>query len=627
MVVCEIAPEVSPVLEDRPYLSPLYSYLSRTRITTRLVRTCGTVILPALFGCVLLTGQKAEGQTAEISSLTCAGGSFTGAGTDACTVTLTTTAPASGLTVSLASNDVRVTLPSTVDVAAAASSATFSATVTPVYDAQIATLTASMNGASQSFGIDLIPPAPSSLVCDSGSFVGAGTTECTVTLDAGAPRSGLTVYLSRNDPRVTLPSTVLVAAGAVSATFNATVAAVYDAQTATLTAMASGSAQSYPIDLTPPAPLALACASGSFTGAGIAVCTVSLNAGAPASGLTVYLASDDARVTVPSTVLVAGGASSATFTATVAAVYDAQTATLKAWASGAAETYGINLIPPVPSSLTCASASITGAGSDTCTVTLTAGAPSSGLTVYLASKSTYVSVPSTVLVAGGSTAASLTASATAVPTAQSATLRATAGGVSASVAVQLIPPVPMLSVNASSIGFGNVDINDAATQSLVLTSSGTAPVSVSSASVSGTGFSVTGASLPLALSPGQTATLFVTFNPGAAGNASGGITLTSNCSMGTMAVNLSGTGVQPTYSIQLSWDAPTDSADPVAGYDVYRALSGSSSYQLLNASVVDSTSYTDSAVSNGASYIYYVTSVDAQGNESAPSNQFSASIP
>jgi len=89
----------------------------------------------------------------------------------------------------------------------------------------------------------------------------------------------------------------------------------------------------------------------------------------------------------------------------------------------------------------------------------------------------------------------------------------------------------------------------------------------------------------------------------------------------------SGASSPSSYEVNLTWDAPTSSPDPVAGYNVYRAVSGSSTYQLLNSSVDTSTTYTDTTVADNTSYTYYVESVDAEGNESVPSNTFTISIP
>ena len=143
--------------------------------------------------------------------------------------------------------------------------------------------------------------------------------------------------------------------------------------------------------------------------------------------------------------------------------------------------------------------------------------------------------------------------------------------------------MPTLSVNATTIAFGDVDLNSPATQSLTLSSTGTAAVTVSAVTVAGTGFTVSGATFPLTLNPSQTATLSIEFDPTAAGAVSGSLTLTSNSSTGSsIAITLTGTGETTSYEVNLTWNAPTSSSDPVAGYNVYRSPSGGTSYQELN---------------------------------------------
>jgi hypothetical protein len=188
--------------------------------------------------------------------------------------------------------------------------------------------------------------------------------------------------------------------------------------------------------------------------------------------------------------------------------------------------------------------------------------------------------------------------------------------------------VSTLNVSASAITFGDVNLNSPSTQSLTLTSTGSAVVTVSSATVSGTGFSVSGASFPLALAPNQTVVLSVQFDPTTAGAVSGTLTLTSSSSTGdTNAISLTGTGASSAYQVNLAWDAPAGSSDPVAGYNVYRAGNGSASYELLNTSPVTQTTYADSTVAINQTYNYYVESVDASGDTSAPSNTASINVP
>ena len=284
--------------------------------------------------------------------------------------------------------------------------------------------------------------------------------------------------------------------------------------------------------------------------------------------------------------------------------------------------------PAALDGLTCASASITGAGTDSCTVTLTAAAATGGLKVDLASSNAAVTAPAWVTVAAGATSVGFKATISAVTKAESATLTATADGVTKSDTIQLGAATPGLTLQSLSVSFGDVTLEAPATQTVLLTSSGTAALTISAATVSGVGFSLVGPGFPVTLQPGQQTLLEIQFDPTATGATAGKVTLTTNTTAGTATITLSGTGAAAAaYEVDLSWDAPTDSAVPVVGYDIYRAVSGSSSYQLLNAHVDDLASYADTTVQSGNSYTYYVVSVDAEGNHSVPSNLFSATVP
>jgi hypothetical protein len=284
------------------------------------------------------------------------------------------------------------------------------------------------------------------------------------------------------------------------------------------------------------------------------------------------------------------------------------------------------------SALSCSSASFTGSGTDACTVALSGAAPSGGLSISLSSSSAAVMVPAAVTVPENATSATFKATVSPVTTSQTATLTATAGNVSNSFALQLNATasvaVPALSLSAASLPFGNVTVNTTSTQSVTLTSTGTGSVTVSAATLTGAGFTLSGVTLPVTLASGQTATLEVQFEPTTAGTATGQLTISSNSSTnGTATIALSGTGTAAFYAVNLSWNAPTSSIDPVAGYNIYRALSGSSTYVLLNSSIDTETSYVDSTVVSGKAFDYITKSLDAAGVESLPSNIFSVTIP
>lgn len=200
-------------------------------------------------------------------------------------------------------------------------------------------------------------------------------------------------------------------------------------------------------------------------------------------------------------------------------------------------------VSPALSAFSCATTSFTGAGSGTCTVSLAAVAPSSGVAVSLSSSNTAVTVPASVTIPAASANATFTATVAGVATNQTATLTASAASASKTASLTLNAGTPALTLSAGSIAFGSVQTNTATAKSVTLTSSGNAAVTISALSVSGSGFSASGISAPLTLAAGQTATVNVQFDPTATGAASGQVSLTTNCaSGGTKTIALSGTG-------------------------------------------------------------------------------------
>lgn len=85
------------------------------------------------------------------------------------------------------------------------------------------------------------------------------------------------------------------------------------------------------------------------------------------------------------------------------------------------------------------------------------------------------------------------------------------------------------------------------------------------------------------------------------------------------------------HSANLAWTYTNGTADPGVGFNVFRIVKGSSgSWTMLNTSPITlaTTSYTDATVATGVDYLYYVTAVDAQGNQSNPSNTWdSGAVP
>jgi uncharacterized protein (TIGR03437 family) len=104
------------------------------------------------------------------SSLSCTPATVAGPGTASCSVTISETAPAGGTTVSLSSNNVKVTVPSSVLVLAGQIKADFSATVAAVSTNETAIITAETDSLSLMFMLQLASGLQIDAVANGASF-------------------------------------------------------------------------------------------------------------------------------------------------------------------------------------------------------------------------------------------------------------------------------------------------------------------------------------------------------------------------------------------------------------------------------------------------------------------------
>ena len=100
-----------------------------------------------------------------------------------------------------------------------------------------------------------------------------------------------------------------------------------------------------------------------------------------------------------------------------------------------------------------------------------------------------------------------------------------------------------LTSNPTSLSFGSVQVGVKQTLSETVTNTGGSSLTISAIAVSGSGFSLSGTSVPVTLTSGQATTFSVSFDPTSAGAVSGDVTVTSNGSNPTLTIPLFGTGV------------------------------------------------------------------------------------
>jgi hypothetical protein len=181
-----------------------------------------------------------------------------------------------------------------------------------------------------------------------------------------------------------------------------------------------------------------------------------------------------------------------------------------------------------------------------------------------------------------------------------------------------------LTLSPASLDFGDVTVGSSDTQTVTLTNSGDASLTISQADLTGADFSIS--SLLVTLAAGQTTTFSVTFAPTTSGSHTGALTLTSDASNSPSTLPLAGNGVAAiAHEVDLFWD-PSSSPD-VAGYNVHRAIQSGGPYMKLNPVLLGTTTYTDATVMSGATYFYVATAQDGTGVESTFSNEAVAVVP
>ena len=111
---------------------------------------------------------------------------------------------------------------------------------------------------------------------------------------------------------------------------------------------------------------------------------------------------------------------------------------------------------------------------------------------------------------------------------------------------------PAISVTPSSVSFGSISVGSSNTQTMKVTNSGTGVLTISQISVAGSGFSSSGATLPISLNAGQSSNFNLQFAPTSAGVVNGSASLVSNAPGSPAVISLSGTGTAASQTLSFS---------------------------------------------------------------------------
>jgi uncharacterized protein (TIGR03437 family) len=289
-----------------------------------------------------------------------------------------------------------------------AKTANITVTTSPVASGQSAVIAASANGASQSDTLTLTSSGQlSGIQCalPTASWIqimgSAANAACTVTL-VNAPVSAETIALTTNSSGLTLPASVSVAAGATSAKFTAKSGSLpaLTIQHVTITASLNGDSETTMFtiavlvsSLTCSRTAIMNPASTSTT------CTIKLSQPAPVAA-AVAVSDSSTNLTVPASVNVPAGASSAAFTATIGNP-PYTVVTVSAALAGIEQSATVTVGPVPVKSLTCTPSALKAGKTSACTIALVGPAPAGGEPVTISASSGKLAVPSSATVAAG----------------------------------------------------------------------------------------------------------------------------------------------------------------------------------------------------------------------------------
>ncbi|MGA7659249.1 MAG: choice-of-anchor D domain-containing protein [Candidatus Sulfotelmatobacter sp.] len=99
-----------------------------------------------------------------------------------------------------------------------------------------------------------------------------------------------------------------------------------------------------------------------------------------------------------------------------------------------------------------------------------------------------------------------------------------------------------LGSSPTSLAFGSVRVGNNQALAETVSNTGGSSLTLSQVGISGTGFTLSGITTPVTLTPGQSASFSVSFTPQSASSAGGSLTITSNASNPTLTIPVSGTG-------------------------------------------------------------------------------------
>jgi probable HAF family extracellular repeat protein len=353
-------------------------------------------------------------QVQTIASLSLSPATVLGGNSVTGTVTLSGPAPSGGVLLDLSSsNTAAATVPGSVTVSAGATSATFTVVSAPVAADTPVTISATSGTSTKTAALTVQAPTLLSLTLNPVGLIGGKSSVASATLNGLAPSSGLTIALSSNNPSIAAPGgNIVIAGGSLSGIATITTQGVASNTAVKISATFGAVTKVATLTVKPATLLSVKLTPASLYGGATSTATVTLNGETPAAGSVITLASNNTSIaSLPGTVTIPGGATSAAVTVQTQPVSPTTAVIISAVYAGLTRTGTLTVKAAILTAITLSPTSVTGGSPSTATVKLNNPAPAGGAVVALTSSNTAAAtVPSSVTVPAGAKTATATVS-------------------------------------------------------------------------------------------------------------------------------------------------------------------------------------------------------------------------
>jgi hypothetical protein len=333
-----------------------------------------------------------------------------------------------------AGNAAVTSMPPSITVPAGSSSATFSLVTASVAASTAVKVSAAANGTTVVGSLTVTPNGPTTVTFTPATVKGGGSATGKVTFGlAVAADTTVTLTVASGGSAInSIPATVMVPQGATSATWTVVTQSVISTTAASIKATANGVTKAGTLTVVPNSPSAVSFtpatvkAGASSTGkvtftvpvVANTVITLTVGSGAPAIA------------SIPASVTVLQGTTSATFPVTTTTVTSSTPVSITATANGGSKAGTLTVAPNTPASVLFSPSTVTGGATSTGKVTFSPAVPSDTtvtLTVVTGGPAVF-SMPASMVVPAGSTTGTFQVVTAPVPSTTSVQISATAFG-------------------------------------------------------------------------------------------------------------------------------------------------------------------------------------------------------